>query len=105
MDYCCEVCLKKIKGKNKYKYFKSKTHQEFDKCKHRILSYKDIDIRNIDEAFYLHNIEHNNEFDYYLINCDIKLVFNDYQYCPYVMSNVFDNKTVISWKNFFGKSD
>ena len=34
-------------------------------------------------------------FDYYLIKCEFKLVFNDYQYCPYVMSNVSDNKTII----------
>ena len=27
-------------------------------------------------------------------------VFNDYQYCPYVMSNVSAKKTMISWKNF-----
>ena len=57
MDYYCEVCLKNIKAKNKYKRFKSKFHQEFDKCKHIILSFKDIDIDHVDEAFYLYIIE------------------------------------------------
>ena len=51
MDYYCGVCLKNIKTKSKYKHFKSKFHQKFDKCKHIILSYKDIDINNVDEAF------------------------------------------------------
>ena len=58
MDFFCEVCLKHIKAKNKYKHFKSKSHTEFDKCKHKLLSYKDIDINNIDKAFYLYIIEH-----------------------------------------------
>ena len=52
MDYYCEVCLKNFKTKNKHKYFKSKSHIEFDKCKHVILSHKDIDINDVDEAFY-----------------------------------------------------
>ena len=29
-----------------------------------------------------------------------KIIFNDYQYCPYVTSNLSDNKTMISWSNF-----
>ena len=66
MDYCCEVCLKNIKAKNKYTHFKPKSHQEFDKATHIILSHKDIDINNVDEMFYLYIIEHNKKFDYYL---------------------------------------
>ena len=58
MDYYFEMCLEKIKAKSKYKHFKSKSHQEFNKCKHIILSYKDIDINDVDEAFYLYIIEH-----------------------------------------------
>ena len=100
MDYYCEICLEKIKAKNKYKHFKSKSHQEFDKCKHLKISYKDIDINNIDEVFYLYIIEHNKKFDYSIIKYDFKIVFNDYQYQAYVMSTVSDNKRMISWKNF-----
>ena len=101
MDYYCEVCLRHIKPKNKYKPFKSKSHIEFNKCKHILLSLKDIDIENVDEAFYLYIIEHIKSFDYYLIKCEFKLVFNGYQYCPYAISNVSDNQTTISWKEFF----
>ena len=50
MDYYCAVCLKNNKTKNKYKYFKSKFHIDIDKCKHIVLSHKDIDINNVDEA-------------------------------------------------------
>ena len=100
--YYCEICLKDIKTTSKYKHFKSKSNQEFDKCKRIILSYKDIDINNVDEAFYLYIIEQNKKFDYYLIKCESKLVVNDYEYCPYVMSNVGDKK-MTSWKNFFMK--
>ena len=53
MDYYCDVCNKSIKPKSKYKHFKSKLHQEFDKCKHIILSHKDIDKNDVDEAFYI----------------------------------------------------
>ena len=32
------------------------------------------------------------KFDYYLVKCDFKLVFIDYQYCPYVTSKLSDKK-------------
>ena len=40
------------------------------------------------------------EYDYYLIKCHVKLVFNDNQNGTYVKSNFFDNKTRISWLKF-----
>ena len=98
MGSFCEVCLKIIRAKNNYKHFRSKSHQEFDNCNHLTLTCKDIDVDHIDEAFYFYIIYHNKKFDYYIIKREIKIVFNDYQYCPYVMSNVSDNKTMISWK-------
>ena len=103
MDYYCEVCLKNIKAKSKYKYFKSKSHQEIVICKHIIISRKDIDINNVVEAFYLYIIEHNKKLDYYLINCEFEIVFKDCEYSPYVTSKLSDNKTMISWKNFLMK--
>ena len=103
MDNYCEVYPKNIKAKNKDKHLKSKSHHEFDKCKHIILSHKDTDINHIDEMFYLYIIEHNRKFESYIIKCEFKLVFNDYQYSPYVTSNVSDNKTMISWKHFLVK--
>ena len=100
MDYYCEVCIKNIKAKNKYKHFKSKSHIQFDKCKHITLCHKDFDINDVDEAFYLHIIEHKKKFDYSLIICEFKLVFNDYEYFPYVTSKLSDNKTLIPWKSW-----
>ena len=103
MEYYCQVCLNNIKAKNKYKHFKSKPHQEFDKCKHIILSHKNIDINDVGEAFYLYLIEHNKKCDCYFLRCEFKLVFNDYQYCAYLMSKLSDNKTMTPWKNFLEK--
>ena len=100
MDFYCEMCDMFIKPKNKYNHFKSKSHQEFDKCKHIILSLKDIDINSLDEAFYLFIIEHNKNFDYNLVKCQFKLVFNDYEYYPYVTSKLSDNETLIPWKSW-----
>ena len=57
MDYYCDVCLKFIKVKSKDKPFKSNSQQEFNKCKHIILSHKNIDVNDVDEAFYLYIIE------------------------------------------------
>ena len=94
MDYSCEVCLKKIKTKNKYKHFKSKSHIEFDKGKHIILSQKDIVTNDVDETFSLYIIEHNTKFDFYLIKCHFELVFNDHEFCPYVTSKLSDSKTL-----------
>ena len=53
MVYYCEIRLKNIKAKSKYKHFKSKSHQKFNDGKHIILSYRDIDINGVDEAIYL----------------------------------------------------
>ena len=37
------------------------------------------------------------------MKCNFKLVFNDYQYCPYVTSKLSDNKTRIPWSAFLEK--
>ena len=37
------------------------------------------------------------------MRCEFKIVFNDYQYCPYVVSKLSDNKTMIPWRNFLEK--
>ena len=71
MGYYCDVCDKPIKPKSKYKYLKSNSHREFDKCKHIIISLRDNGINIVDEAFSLYVIEHNIKFEYYLENCQI----------------------------------
>ena len=37
------------------------------------------------------------------MKCEFKLVFNDYQYCPYITSKLSDNKTMISVSKFLEK--
>ena len=69
-----------------------------------MLSHKNIPISDVDEAFHLYIIQHNKNFDCYLVKCEFKLVFSDYEYPPYVTLKLSDNKTMITWKNFFGKS-
>ena len=58
MNYYCDVRPKYIQTNSKHSHFESKSHQEFDKCKHIILPHEDIDMKIIDEAFYLYIIEH-----------------------------------------------
>ena len=42
MRYYCEICWKNNKKKSKYSHLKSKSHQEFEKHKHIILSLNDV---------------------------------------------------------------
>ena len=100
MEYYCEVCDEFIEPNSKYKHFTSNTHKEFDKSKHMESTIENPDINNIDEVFYAYIIQHNKKYDYYLIKCHFKLVFNDNQYSTYVKSNLFYNKRIISWLNF-----
>ena len=60
-------------------------------------------MKNVDQAFYLYIFEHNKKFHYYLVKCEIKLVFDAYQYCPYITSKLSHNKTMISWSSFLEK--
>ena len=34
------------------------------------------------------------------MKCEFKLVFNDYEYCAYITSQLFDNKTMCFWQTF-----
>ena len=40
MTYYCDICLRNIKKKSKYSRLKPKSHKEFEKFKHIILSLK-----------------------------------------------------------------
>ena len=40
MRYYCNICLLDIKKKSKHSHLKSKSHKEFEKYKHIILSLK-----------------------------------------------------------------
>ena len=103
MDYYCEVCDKFVNFQTKYKHSKSNIDKEFDKCNNVELIVKNRNIDNVDEIFCAYIVQHNREYDYYLIKCDFKLVLNDNQFGTWTKSNLFDNKTMISWKAYLEK--
>ena len=65
------------------------------------LTIENPDINNVDEVFYAYIIQHNKEYDYYLIKCHFKSVFNDNQYSTSIKSKLFNNKTMICWKKIY----
>ena len=100
MDNFCKICDKFIKPRRQFKHFDSNIHKEFDKCKHIKLTIENPDINNVVRAFWEYNMHHNKKYDFCLVKCQYKLVINDNQNCPSVMSILFDNRTMISWHNF-----
>ena len=52
---------------------------------------------------YAYIIERNEQCDYYLMKCEFELVFNDKQFCPYVTSELYSNKTMWYWYKFLEK--
>ena len=74
MDYHCKVCDKPVKIKNKHKRFKSKTHKEFDKCKHIKLTIENPLIKDIDRIFFAYIIEQNKKLDYHLVKSGFQSV-------------------------------
>ena len=59
MRYYCDICLTDIKKKSKHSHIKSNSHKEFEKYKHIILSFKNVDIKGIDEILYLYIKDYN----------------------------------------------
>ena len=53
-------------------------------------------MKNVDEVFYLYLIEHNKKFDHYVVKCEFKLLFNDYEFCPHITSKLSFNKRKIT---------
>ena len=49
MRYYCDICLIDITKKSKHSHLKCKSHKEFEKYKHIIISFKNIDIKDVDE--------------------------------------------------------
>ena len=54
MRYYFNICLRDVKKNSKYSHLKSKSHKEFEKNKHIISSFKNIDINDVDETLYLY---------------------------------------------------
>ena len=105
MDYYCDVCDKFIKAKSNYKYFKTNIYKEVERCKNKELAIENPNMNDIDEILCAYIIELSKKYDYYVIKCHSKFVFNDNQYSTYIRSNLFDNKTMLSGKNFFLKGN
>ena len=103
MSYYCDVCDKTIKHNCKNKHFKSKTHNDFVKCKHIKLTFENPNINNLDEIYYTYIIELNRKYDYYLMKREFILIFNDNQYCPYITSELYSDKTMCYWYKFLEK--
>ena len=98
MRYYCNFCLRDIKEKGKYSHLKSKSHQEFEKYKHIILSLKRVDLKDVDEILYLY-IYYNKKYNQYLLKGQFKLIFNN-QDCKYLMTDMINNTTNISWSDY-----
>ena len=99
MRYYCDICLRDIEKKSKSSHLKSKSHKEFEKYKHIILSLKKFDIKDVDEILYLYIKDHNKKFNHYLLKGEFKLVFNNNQDCKYITTGTIDNRTFISCSN------
>ena len=99
MRYYCIICLLDIKKKSKYPHLKSKCHKEFEKYKHIILSFKNVDIKDVDEILYLYMKDYNKKYTEYFLKGQFKLVFNN-QDCKYLMTDMNNNTTNVSWSNY-----
>ena len=45
-------------------------------------------------------IDHNKNFNHYLLKGELKLVFNNNQDCKYLITGMITNTTIISWSNY-----
>ena len=81
MRYYCEICFRDIKKKSKNSQLKSKSHKDFEKYKHIILSLTNVDIKDVDEILYLYMIDHNKKINHYLLKGEFKIVLNNNQDC------------------------
>ena len=96
MRYYCETCLRDVKKKSKYSHLKSKSHKEFEKYKHIMLSLKNVDIKDVDEILYLYMIDHSTKFNHCLSKGQFKIVFINNQDCKYILTGMIDNRTCVS---------
>ena len=72
MRYFSDICLKDIKKKSIYSHLKSKSHKEFEKYKHKILSLKNVDLKDVDEILFFYIKDRNENFNYYLLKGQFK---------------------------------
>ena len=98
MRYYCNICLFDIKKKSKYSHLKSKNHKEFEKYKHKIISFKNVNIKDVDEILFFHVKDYNKKYIHYFLKGQFKLVFND-QDCKYLLTDMTNITTNVSWSN------
>ena len=98
MSHYCDVCLIDIKKKSKYSHLKSRSHKEFEKYKHIILSLKNTNIKDVHEIVYLYMKDYFKKYNQYLLKGQFKLVFNNKD-CKYLMTDMIKNTTNVSWSN------
>ena len=67
MRYYYNICLRDIKKKSKYSHLKSKGQKEFEKNKHIILSFKNVDIKDVDEILFLYVKDYNKKYTEYIL--------------------------------------
>ena len=77
-----------IKKKSKHSRIKSRSHKEFEKYNHIILSFKNVDIKDVDEILFLYIKDYNK-----------KLVFNNKD-CKYLMTDMINNTINVSLSNY-----
>ena len=99
MRYYCNICLRGIKKKSKYSHLKSKAHKEFEKYKHIIISFKNVDIKDVDKFLYLYVKDYNKKYTQYFFKVQFKLIFNN-QDCKYLLTDMIHNTTNISCSNY-----
>ena len=99
MRYYCNTCLRDNKKKSKYSHLKSKSHKEFEKYKHIISSFKDVNRKDVDEIIFLYVKDYNKKYTEYFLKVQFKLVFNN-QDCKYLMTGMINNTTNVSWSKY-----
>ena len=98
MRHYCNICLLDIKKKSKKSHIKSKSHKEFEKYKHIIISFKNVDIKDVDEILFLYVKDYNKKYIHYFLKGQFILVFNN-QDCNYLMTDMINNTINVSWSN------
>ena len=100
MSYFCDICLRDNKNTSKFSHLKSKSHKEFEKHKHITLSLKNVDIKDVVEILYFYKKDHNKKIKHYILKGEFELVFNNNQDCKYLLTDMIDIMTKISWSNY-----
>ena len=67
--------------------------------KHIISSFKNVNIKDVDEIIFLFVKDYNKKYTQYFLKGQFKLVFNN-QDCNYLMTDMIHNTTNVSWSNY-----